>query len=96
MNELKGELNPERQTLMQVFERLEQKCMQLREVAGMTEKLNEKLNRTEGQPKCGGDIQKEDVVERNIVELFNLIADEMELQINFIGNNTEKSMKMID
>jgi len=97
MNELKGKLKQEKQTLMQAFERLDKKCTQLSEVARMTEILNEKLNRTEGHPKCDKDgIKKESVVERNIVELFNLIADKMETQINVIGNNTERSMKMID
>ncbi len=87
----------ERQTLIQAFERLDQKCVQLREVARLTERLNEKLNRTEGHPKCEEEkLQKESVVERNIVELFNLIADKMETQINVIGNNTERSMQMID
>jgi hypothetical protein len=87
----------ERKTLIQAFERLDHKCIQLRELAGLTERLNEKLNRTEGHPKCeeGASVkQKED--NRNIVELFNLIADKMEVQINAIGNNTEAAMRMID
>ena len=97
MNDCKAEVPQERQTLIQAFERLDHKCTQLRELAGLTERLNEKLNRTEGRLKCEDDImQKEIVVERNIVELFNLIADKMETQINVIGNNTEKSMQMID
>ena len=97
MNDCKAEAPQERQTLIQAFERLDHKCTQLRELAGLTERLNEKLNRTEGNPKCEDErMQKESVVERNIVELFNLIADKMETQINVIGNNTEKSMQMID
>ena len=86
-----------RQTLIQTFERLDEKCMQLREVAGLTERLNEKLNRTEGHPKCEeGNSAKQKEDNRNIVELFNLIADKMEVQINAIGNNTQNSMRMID
>ena len=97
MNDCKVEAVQERQTLIQAFERLDHKCTQLRELAGLTERLNEKLNRTEGHIKCEEDrTQKESVVERNIVELFNLIADKMETQINVIGNNTERSMQMID
>ena len=97
MNDCKAEVPQERQTLIQAFERLDHKCTQLRELAGLTERLNEKLNRTEGHHKCEDDrMQKEIVVERNIVELFNLIADKMETQINVIENNTEKSMQMID
>ena len=97
MDDCKATQPAERQTLIQAFERLDQKCTQLRELAGLTERLNEKLNRTEGHPKCedeNGIKQKED--NRNIVELFNLIADKMEIQINVIGNNTENAMRMID
>ena len=97
MNDCKAEVPQERQTLIQAFERLDHKCTQLRELAGLTERLNEKLNRTEAHHKCEDDrMQKEIVFERNIVELFNLIADKMETQINVIENNTEKSMQMID
>ena len=97
MNDRKLEAVQERQTLIQAFERLDHKCTQLRELAGLTERLNEKLNRTEGHPKCEEDrMLKESFAERNIVELFNLIADKMETQINVIGNNTERSMQMID
>jgi hypothetical protein len=97
MENCKAKQPVERQTLIQAFERLDHKCIQLRELAGLTERLNEKLNRTEGHPKCEEDAsvkQKED--NRNIVELFNLIADKMEVQINAIGNNTENAMRMID
>lgn len=97
MNDCKVEEVQERQTLIQAFERLDHKCAQLREVAELTERLNEKLNRTEGHTKCDKDrTQKESVVERNIVELFNFIADKMETQINVIGKNTQRSMEMID
>ena len=96
MHELKAELKQERQTLIQAFEILDQKCVQLSEVAGLTERLNEKLNRTEGYSRCEEErMQKESVDEMNIVELFNLIAEKMEAQINVIGNNTERSIQMI-
>ena len=84
-----------RPTLMQVLERLENKCEQLREVAKMTEKLNQKLNRTEGDPKTEKGQLKESN-EKNIVELFDNICDKMDEQINTIGNNTERSMGMIE
>ena len=87
----------ERQTLTQALERLYHKCDQLAEVARLTEKLNDKLNRTEGQPKYEEDIRKgESYNERNIVELFNLIADKMDIQINVILSNTEYAMSMIE
>jgi hypothetical protein len=87
----------EQQTLMQAYQRLEHKCEQLRDLSGLTELLTTKLNRTllENQllPES---IQKEEVVQKNIVELFNLIADKIEAEINIIGNNTEYSISMID
>ena len=97
MNDCKEQQLVERRTLIQAFERLDNKCSQLRDLAGLTERLNEKLNRTEGHSKCvDNGMQKEDIVELNIVELFNLIADKMEIQIDIIGNNTEYSISMID
>ena len=97
MENCKAEQLVERQTLIQAFERLDYKCNQLRELAELTERLNEKLNRTEGHPRCeeGASLTMEED-SRNIVELFNLIADKMEVQIHVIGNNTEKAMRMID
>jgi phage gpG-like protein len=96
MNDFKPEHVQEIQTLMQAFERLDHKCIELRELAGLTERLNEKLNRAEGGPKCNDEkLQKQGSPEMNIVELFNFIADKMETQINVIGNNTERSMQMI-
>jgi hypothetical protein len=56
MNDCKAEVIQERQTLIQAFERLDHKCTQLRELAGLTERLNEKLNRTEGHSKCEEDL----------------------------------------
>tara|TARA_R110002124_G_C8529107_1_gene477117 strand:+ start:106 stop:399 length:294 start_codon:yes stop_codon:yes gene_type:complete len=97
MENCKAEQPVERQTLIQAFERLDHKCSQLRELAELTEKLNEKLNRTEGHLKCEDDSSVKQMEDnRNIVELFNLIADKMEVQINAIGNNTENAMRMID
>jgi hypothetical protein len=84
-----------RPTLMLVLERLENKCEQLREVAEMTEKLNQKLNRNEGDPKpekC----QLKESNEKNIVELFDNICDRMDEQMITIANNTDRSMGMIE
>jgi hypothetical protein len=87
----------ERQTLIQAFERLEYRCAQLRGIVGLTETLSQKLNRTEGRPIAEeAPLKKMEGSDRNIVELFYFIADEMEVQINAIGNNTEAAMRMID
>lgn len=82
---------------MQVLDRLQDKCCQLGEVTRMTETLHEKLNRTEGSLKDPEDPQaKQVLIHRDIVELFDAVADKMEEQIQTIGNNTAKSMAMID
>jgi DNA polymerase II large subunit len=82
---------------MQAFERLEYTCIQLRELAGLAERLNQKLNRTEGYSKLEDEREKiEEGFEMSIVGLFNSMVDKMEVQINVIGNNTERSMNMID
>ena len=53
--------------------------------------------RTEDHPKCQeGGINKEPILERNIVELFDFIADKIEVQTNVIRNNTTESIQMIE
>ena len=85
------------QTLMQAFDRLAKGCSQLQELAELTEKLNDKLNRTEGLPKVDeNESTKEAENNMNIVELFNFIAKKMEIHMNAIGTNTESAMSMID
>jgi hypothetical protein len=97
MNESCEKEQGQKQTLMEVFARLEDKCLILREVAGLTKNLYEKLNRTEDHPKCQeGGINKEPILERNIVELFDFIADKIEVQTNVIRNNTTESIQMIE
>jgi len=99
MNDCRAVQTQEKQTLIQAFEKLTERYVQLKEVAIMTEKLNQKLNRTEGHLMCADKKprpQNEDTVKRNIVEMFNFIADKMEKQIIIIGNNTEYAMKMIE
>jgi hypothetical protein len=84
-------------TLMDAYERLLNKCLQLSEVSELTKRLNKKLNRTDEIPSCETDEQvKETHHERNIVELFDSISDKMEMEIELIGSNTQRSMGMID
>jgi hypothetical protein len=86
----------QRLTLMQVLDRLNEKCGQLEEVAGMTERLNEKLNRTEGDPKPEESQTKQKVTQRNIAELFDMVCERMDEQIQVIDNNTDRSIRMIE
>ena len=93
----KGEV--ERKTLMSVFETLDMKCEMLKGVAERAKKLNQKLHRIEQNfpdKKYEKDKEDEDIHVRNIVELFELIANKMETQINIIHGNIEDSMQMID
>ena len=87
-------------TLMDAYERLLDRCLQLSEVSELTERLNKKLNRTEGMVSCGkndpDEQNKESHYERNIVELFDSISDKMEMEIELIGSNTQRSMRIID
>jgi hypothetical protein len=86
-----------RQTLIQAFERLDERCAQLQEVAGMTERVVDKLNRTEGDPKEKEALnEKKGNVPRNMVDLFNSLSDKIETQIGRIGNSAEAAMGMID
>ena len=84
-------------TLMDAYERLMGRCVQLSEVSELTERLNRKLNRTEEMESCIKDEPSTEVAfQRNIVELFNSISDKMEMEIKLIVSNTQQSMGMID
>ena len=83
-------------TLMQVFEKLENRCSNLRDVAGMTERLINKLNRTEGLSKELPLNKPTPVEQLNIVELFNTIAHAIDEYTNQIGNNTDRAIGMIE
>mgnify|MGYP003652500537 CR=1 FL=1 len=95
--EVKAEVK-ESQTLMNALDALSFRLGQLRNLNELTNTLNSKLNRTEGDPICEKEDYKETSIKhnRNIVELFYLVADKMEEQINIIGINTENSIRMID
>ena len=95
MNEAKCQTQPA--NLMIALERLEYRLSQLRDLSDLTDRMNQKLNRTENDPTCESPTaEKQDAPHGNIVELFYNVADSMDKQINIIGNNTERSMEMID
>lgn len=97
MESLKKENIGERRTLIQALERLDHKCIQLNELNKLAESLKGKLNRTDGYPQVEDGERLEQVeTHKNIVELFNSVAEKMEVQINLIGNNLESSIIMID
>ncbi len=83
-------------TLMQTLERLDQEYSRLETVTNLTATLFKKLNRTEDLVENNSEMQKQAVVPKNIVELFDDLIDKIESRINMIGDNTERSMRMID
>ena len=86
----------ERQTLMQAFDRLDDLCSRLNRAKLMTEELNNKLNRKNSiKNDVIGEVEVP-VAQQNIVEMFNSVADKIEITINNIVENTERSMSMID
>jgi hypothetical protein len=95
-NELQGCQPMERKTLINAFERLSGKCNQLREVANLTDRLTAKLHRTEDEPRPTDEKVKQENKRMDIVDLFNSIADDMEIQINRIGSNTEEAINIIE
>lgn len=98
MGGINNECDDKRHTLMQAHGRLVQKLSMLRDVSDLTCRLKDKFNRIDGldDTMTNKILMKEDVRQKNIVDLFNDIADEMDVVINIIGNNTETSMEMID
>lgn len=96
MNEGNTQSKGERETIMQAIDALNTRCYQLGELSGLTNKLNQKLNRTEDDPSALNGEEKESNPHRNIVDLIFLVSDRMEDHINVIGNNTESSIRMID
>ena len=89
-------VQPERPTLMMVVAILEERTKQLAEVAGMTQKLHRKLNRTDNEPLGLNDAMKKDTPHRTLVELFIDITDKMQYEIDVIGKNTQQSLDIIE
>tara|TARA_R110002049_G_scaffold231127_2_gene403401 strand:+ start:6346 stop:6660 length:315 start_codon:yes stop_codon:yes gene_type:complete len=87
-----------RQTLLNAYETLQEKANQLKGLQKLSEKLNEKFERTEGMVKGIDDSIKEpnSVKQPNLIELFMDLSYQMQSSINEIGNNTERVLQMID
>ena len=86
----------ERQTLMQAFELLDSKCRQMDDIVRLTERVNEKLNRTEDAVRVEGELTKKSEDHYTIVELFNNISRKLEAQINIAGSNLERTLNIIE
>ena len=96
MNEKDEEV---KRTLMNSYERLQSKARALGEVAEMSARLIAKFERTEDLKKEGDDCKKvgeADVKRDDIIDLFNNIAQAMELKIEIIANNLTRAINMVD
>ena len=86
----------ERKTLMNAYEHLYARSMQLEEIAALSEKLIDKLNRTDGgikKEKCL-DGKKDQIPD--IVDLFDGISYKLDTLITDIGNNLTKAISIIE
>ena len=96
--ESKMESKMEKQpTLMDAYERLNDKRQQLSKLSSLSITLNEKFNRTEGCMEDGAMLKEpSNVKQPNLIELFMNLADDMQRSINEIGDNTQKIINLID
>lgn len=85
-------------TLIQSFERLESNCRELEETTELCKTLSKKLNRTEHEIILSKTQEpyKEEDNHKNIVDLFNLISDKLEKEIESINYSIRSSIDMID
>lgn len=85
-------------TIMGVFSRLENKCVQLEELADLTEKLNMRLygeyedNDRKGDPIVG---TIKNAPLSIIPELFDMLAERIEMQMERIGVFTSRSIDIV-
>lgn len=86
----------EPKTMMESYARFNDVLRSLRKCRGVSETLVRKLERTEHMDKTTEGESGEIAPIRNIVQLFNDIANEMEWNINQIGINTEKAINVIE
>ena len=89
----------ERKTLLNAYERLQMKANQLNEIENLIEKLNQKFDRTENDPRpTEENIMKEPRPERvpDLIDLFNIVAERLDTSIHNIGNKTERLLQLID
>jgi hypothetical protein len=85
-----------KKSLMNSVERLNGKANMLEDLAKMSERLIEKLERTEDCPKTIGDSCEKSSSRPDIIDMFNSVDSRLERLANQIGRNIEKAIGMID
>jgi len=92
-----GDAPQERKSLMNSLEKLASRANQLEEVERLSEKLVEKLERTEGMAKpCGNTDCEKSAKIPTIIDLFNGVSDKQQVLINQILSNLEREISMIE
>jgi predicted nuclease with TOPRIM domain len=88
---------PQGVTLIMALENLKEKADRLKDLKRLSIKLKEKFDRTEGMVK-DDEIRIDQLGDRvpNLIDLFMNLAEDMQVSINAIGNNTERVLNMID
>jgi len=82
-------------TLMGAYEDLVDKVKTLKNLEILSNTLLEKFNRTEDDPSVI-EASPPDPNDKNIVDLFDDIANQLDETMNRIGNNLERVVQMID
>jgi hypothetical protein len=85
-----------KKSLMNSIERLNGKSNMIEDLARMSERLIEKLERTEDCPKPTSDSCEKSSSRPDIIDMFNGVDSRLERLANQIGRNIEKAIGMID
>ena len=89
-----------KKSLMNALENLEQKANNLMNLANFSDQVVDILNNPRPQPEPTDEcVDKKDCVNRpvpDLIDLFNEVADKLEIATNRIGNNTERIKSIME
>jgi len=88
----------EKKTLYGAFERLNSKANRMDELVELSKLLVAKFERTADQPGCNEPMKCGEQLARqpDMIDLFNDIASRWERQMEQVGANLDKVVRMID
>ena len=95
---MEGQKKGQKKSLMNSYDLLQQIERQINDLAALSRKLLEKMNRDEDRPHTEDVSEKESKSDNNpdIIDLFDLVAEKMGQQINTVGDNLTRVINMID
>jgi len=101
MLEKSNDQTEEKKSLMNSLERLNRKAYSLEDLGNLSYRLLQKFENPRPEPEPDGKVmaEKSDAISNkrpDLVDLFNATAENMENSIQFIGNNLERLLKMVD